>query len=341
MYNQGLDQNQANFTPISPLSFIERAAQVYPHHTAIVYGALRRDWSDTYQRCRRLASALIQYGIKPGDTVAAMLPNTPAMVEAHFGVPMSGAILNTINTRLEPDTIAFILQHGEARMILLDHEYAKVMRQALDIAKEKYGFSTDNLIIVDVADDNFTGDKTGLGQIDYESLLNLGDPQFNWSLPNNEWDAICLNYTSGTTGNPKGVVYHHRGAALNALSNILEWDMPKHPVYLWTLPLFHCNGWCFAWTVAARAGVNVCLRRIDAKDILNLMKTQGVTHYCAAPIVHSMLINADTHLKVGLPTNIKAMVAGAAPPAAMIEGMETMGVDLTHVYGLTETYEVS
>ncbi|MDE1891965.1 MAG: acyl-CoA synthetase [Betaproteobacteria bacterium] len=338
MYNQGLDQNQANFTPISPLSFIERTAQVYPHRTAIAYGSLRRDWRDMYQRCRRLASALIQYGIEPGDTVAAMLPNIPAMVEAHFGVPMSGAVLNAINTRLEPDTIAFILQHGEARMILLDHEYAIVMKQAIQIAKEKYGFSTDKLIIVDVADDNFIGDKTGLGQIDYESFLQLGDPQFNWSLPKNEWDAICLNYTSGTTGNPKGVVYHHRGAALNALSNILEWDMPKHPVYLWTLPLFHCNGWCFAWTVAARAGVNVCLRRIDVKDILQLMKEEGVTHYCAAPIVHSMLINADSHLKKGLPTNIKAMVAGAAPPAAMIEGMETMGIDLTHVYGLTETY---
>ncbi|MBU6468450.1 MAG: acyl-CoA synthetase [Betaproteobacteria bacterium] len=338
MYSHGLEKNQANFSSLSPLSFIERSAQVYPHKEAIVYGELRRTWSQTYQRCKQLASALLSYGIAQGDTVAAMLPNIPAMVEAHFGVPMSGAVLNAINTRLEPETIAYILQHGEAKLLLLDHEYVAVMKKALVIARDKYHYDSDKLIIVDVADEAYMGNKEGMGRIEYESFLSLGDTEYHWSLPEDEWSAICLNYTSGTTGNPKGVVYHHRGAALNALSNILEWDMPKHPIYLWTLPLFHCNGWCFAWTLAARAGVNVCLRRVEATEILRLMKREQVTHYCAAPIVHSMLVNADQSLKEGLPKNIKAMVAGAAPPAAMIEGMEKMHIDLTHVYGLTETY---
>ncbi|HQU06321.1 MAG TPA: acyl-CoA synthetase [Ferrovaceae bacterium] len=338
MYTHGLEKNQANFVPLSPLSFIERSAEIYPQQEAIVYGELRRTWRETYQRTRALASALIGYGVQQGDTVAALLPNIPAMVEAHFGVPMAGAVLNTINTRLEPETIAFILQHGQAKLLFLDHEYANTVTEALEIAQQKYGFASEKLIIIDVADNAFTGDKRGLGAVEYEDFLALGDPQFDWQLPGDEWDAICLNYTSGTTGNPKGVVYHHRGAALNAVSNILEWDMPKHPIYLWTLPMFHCNGWCFPWTLAARAGVNVCLRRIEASEILRLMKTEKVTHYCAAPIVHSMLINADSRLKEELPNYIKAMVAGAAPPASMIEGMEAMGIDLTHVYGLTETY---
>ncbi|HQT81434.1 MAG: acyl-CoA synthetase [Ferrovum sp. 37-45-19] len=338
MYTHGLEKNQANFVPLSPLSFIERSAEIYPQQEAIVYGEMRRTWRETYQRTRALASALIGYGVQQGDTVAALLPNIPAMVEAHFGVPMAGAVLNTINTRLEPETIAFILQHGQAKLLFLDHEYANTVTEALEIAQQKYGFASEKLIIIDVADNAFTGDKRGLGAVEYEDFLALGDPQFDWQLPGDEWDAICLNYTSGTTGNPKGVVYHHRGAALNAVSNILEWDMPKHPIYLWTLPMFHCNGWCFPWTLAARAGVNVCLRRIEASEILRLMKTEKVTHYCAAPIVHSMLINADSRLKEELPNYIKAMVAGAAPPASMIEGMEAMGIDLTHVYGLTETY---
>jgi fatty-acyl-CoA synthase len=332
IFVDGLEQNLANYAPMTPLSLIERTAQVYPHRLAIVHGALRQDWQTTYQRCKQLASALKKHGIGRGDTVAVMLPNTPPMVEAHFGVPMAGAVLNALNTRLDPEAIAFMLQHGEAKAIIIDPEFSRTMKKALEIAQIK------DIFIIDIQDEMYQGDGSAIGQIDYEAFLKLGDPQYAWEGPHDEWDAICLNYTSGTTGNPKGVVYHHRGAMTNAISNILEWDMPKHPVYLWTLPMFHCNGWCFPWTIAARAGVNVCLRKVDAEHIFQAIKVHGVTHYCAAPIVHGFLVNARPELKEGVPSGVKAMVAGAAPPAAMIEGMEKMGFDLTHVYGLTETY---
>ena len=333
IYEQDLPRNEANFAPISPLSFIERTAEVYPARLAIVHGALRQTWGDTYARARRLASALQRAGIGKNDTVAVMLPNTPPMVEAHFGVPMAGAVLNTLNTRLDPEAIAFMLDHGEARAVIVDPEFAGTMAKAIAMRQR-----TDPLLVIDTEDALFTGEVRPIGSVAYEAFLAGGDPGFAWRLPEDEWDAIALNYTSGTTGNPKGVVYHHRGAAINAISNILEWDMPKHAVYLWTLPMFHCNGWCFPWTLAARAGVNVCLRRVDAQAIFDAMREHGVTHYCGAPIVHGLLVNAPAAMKTGVPAGIHAMVAGAAPPASMIEGMEQMGFDLTHVYGLTEVY---
>jgi fatty-acyl-CoA synthase len=333
IFDQDLPQTPANHAPISPLSFIERTAEVYPTRLAIVHGDLRQDWVTTYRRCRQLASALAQAGIGKNDTVAVMLPNTPPMVEAHFGIPMAGAVLNAINTRLDPETVAFMLDHGEAKAVIVDPEFAGVMKKALALRQ-----STRPLLVMDVEDALYTGATEPLGSLTYEAFVARGDANFAWSLPGDEWDAIALNYTSGTTGNPKGVVYHHRGAATNAISNILEWDMPKHAAYLWTLPMFHCNGWCFPWTVAARAGVNVCLRKVDAQAMFDAMRDQGVTHYCGAPIVHGLLVNAPAAMKVGVPAGIKAMVAGAAPPASMIEGMEQMGFDLTHVYGLTEVY---
>ncbi|ROZ66518.1 acyl-CoA synthetase [Ramlibacter sp. WS9] len=333
IFDQDLPRNPANFAPLSPLSFIERAAEVYPQRLAVVHGDLRRTWSEVYTRCRRLASALARRGVGKGDAVAVMLPNTPPMVEAHFGIPMSGAVLNALNTRLDAESIAFMLDHGEAKAVIVDPEFAGVMKKAIALRK-----NSRPLLVVDVSDALFTGTVEPIGEAAYEDFLAGGDPEFAWEPPADEWDAIALNYTSGTTGNPKGVVYHHRGAAVNAISNILEWDMGRHPVYLWTLPMFHCNGWCFPWTVAARAGVNVCLRKVEAQAIIDAIKTHGVTHYCGAPIVHGMLVNAPDEMKKGLPTGVKAMVAGAAPPASMIEGMERMGFDLTHVYGLTEVY---
>lgn len=337
IFDQDLPQTPANYASISPLSFIERSASVYPQRLAIVHGtgrdALRRTWSQLYDRCRQLASALERSGVSKGDTVAVMLPNTPAMVEAHFGIPMVGAVLNAINTRLDPQTVAFMLDHGEARTVIVDTEFAPVMAKALALRS-----STAPIQVIDVSDVLYTGDAKAIGSIDYEAFIADGDPGYVWQLPENEWDAIALNYTSGTTGNPKGVVYHHRGAATAAISNILEWDMPKHAVYLWTLPMFHCNGWCFPWAIAARAGVNVCLRKVEAKAIFDAIREHGVTHYCGAPIVHSLLVNAPSAMKQGVPQGVKAMVAGAAPPASMIEGMERLGFDLLHVYGLTETY---
>ena len=333
IYDQDLPRTEANHAPLTPLSFIERTAEVYPERLAIVHGDLRQTWGQTYERCRRLASSLRRAGIGKNDTVAAMLPNTPPMVEAHFGVPMAGAVLNTLNTRLDPQTIAFMLDHGEARVVIVDPEFSAAMGKALALRQ-----GTAPLTIIEVEDALYGPAQQSLGGVRYEDFLAAGDPQFAWELPGDEWDAIALNYTSGTTGNPKGVVYHHRGAHTNAVSNVLEWDMPKHAVYLWTLPMFHCNGWCFPWTVAARAGVNVCLRRVDAQAIFDAIRNHGVTHYCGAPIVHGLLVNAPAAMKEGVPAGVKAMVAGAAPPAAMIEGMEQMGFDLTHVYGLTEVY---
>ncbi len=333
IFDTDMPRSEANHAALSPLSFMARAAEVYPQRLAVVHGPLRRSWSELYSRCRQLASALTQQGIRKGDTVAVMLPNTPAMVEAHFGIPMAGAVLNALNTRLDAATLAFMLDHGEARVVIVDPEFSGLMEQALPLCK-----SGRSLLVIDVHDDLYTGPGLPIGSTDYETFIAAGDPAFDWQLPGDEWDAIALNYTSGTTGNPKGVVYHHRGATLNALSNILEWDMPKHPVYLWTLPMFHCNGWCFPWTVAARAGVNVCLRRVQADAIFDAIREHGVTHYCGAPIVHNLLVAAPDAMKAGIPNGVKAMVAGAAPPAAMIEGMERMGFDLTHVYGLTEVY---
>ncbi|MCL5740106.1 MAG: acyl-CoA synthetase [Betaproteobacteria bacterium] len=333
IYDQQLPRNEANFAPLSPLGFIERTAEVYPDRLAIVHGSLRQTWAQTYARCRQLASALQRAGIGKNDTVAVMLPNTPPMVEAHFGVPMAGAVLNALNTRLDPEAIAFMLDHGEAKAVIVDPEFAGTMAKALALRQ-----SQAPLLLIDVEDALYGPASQRLGERTYEEFLANGDPQFAWELPGDEWDAIALNYTSGTTGNPKGVVYHHRGAATNAISNVLEWDMPKHAVYLWTLPMFHCNGWCFPWTVAARAGVNVCLRRVEAQAIFDAIRNHGVTHYCGAPIVHGLLVNAPAAMKEGVPAGVKAMVAGAAPPASMIEGMEKMGFDLTHVYGLTEVY---
>ncbi len=329
-YNTGLDRNAANHTPLSPLSLFARTAAVYPKRTAVIYGELQLPWAEVYARSRRLASALTQRGIGEGDTVAAMLPNIPAMNEAHFGVPMSGAVLNTLNTRLDAEMIAFMLDHGEAKVLLTDREFSTTIEKALTLVKTKP-------LVIDVDDAAFAGGKL-LGEIEYEKFIAGGDAEFEWRLPDDEWNAISLNYTSGTTGNPKGVVYHHRGAYLNAVSNMLSWGMAPHPVYLWTLPMFHCNGWCFPWTIAAAAGTNICLRRVEAQAIFDLIRAHKVTHYCGAPIVHNLLLNAPAAMKQGIDHTVNCLVAGAAPPAAMIEGLETMGFNLTHVYGLTETY---
>jgi len=329
-YDDGLQQRPANYTPLSPLSLLARTAHVYPARAAVIHGRQRHTWAEVYARCRRLASALRRAGIGKGDTVAAMLPNIPAMYEAHFGVPMTGAVLNTLNTRLDAGAIAFMLDHAEAKVLITDREFSGTIAAALRSARVRP-------LVIDVDDPAYEGGSL-LGDTDYEAFIAAGDPQFEWGLPGDEWDAIALNYTSGTTGNPKGVVYHHRGAYLNAISNIVSWGMPPHPVYLWTLPMFHCNGWCFPWTIAAAAGTNICLRRVEAAAIFDLIREHRVTHYCGAPIVHNLLLNAPDALKTGIGHQVSCLVAGAAPPAALIEGMERMGFNITHVYGLTETY---
>jgi len=329
-FDKGLERRDVNFAPLTPLDFIGRAAQVYGDRLAVVYGEVRRSWRETEQRCRRLASALSRLDIGKSDTVAVMLPNLPEMVEVHFGVPMSGAVLNTLNTRLDYATLHFMLQHGEAKVLIIDTEY-------LDLAKQ-LKVAIPSLIIVGVQDHQAGMPTIPEDWLAYETLLAEADPDFVWRMPADEWDAIALNYTSGTTGDPKGVVYHHRGAAINAISNILEWDMPKHAVYLWTLPMFHCNGWCFPWTLAARAGMNVCLRKFDAKHVLALIAQERVTHYCGAPIVQSALASAPEEWRSGITHRVATMVAAAPPSAAMIEQMAAMGFDLTHVYGLTEVY---
>jgi fatty-acyl-CoA synthase len=330
-YDIGLDRNEANYTPLTPLTFIERAAAVHPQRLAVIHGALRLTWAQAYERARRLASALARHGVGKGDTVAVMLPNTPPMIDAHFGVPMTGAVLNALNTRLDAESIAFMLGHGEAKVVIVDREFSAVMQTA--VAK-----SGKDMFVVDVDDPEYGGPGERIGSIEYEAFLAQGDPQYAWQNPADEWNAIALNYTSGTTGNPKGVVVHHRGAFMNAVSNVMVWSMPRYPVYLWTLPMFHCNGWCFPWTVAAQAGVNVCLRRVEAKAIWDAIREHKVSHYCGAPIVQSLILNAPAEMRAGVTHKVSAMVAGAAPPAAMIEGMEQMGFDLTHVYGLTEVY---
>jgi len=334
-YRQDLDRNPANHVPLTPVSLVEWAAEVFPERCAAIHGPLRYSWSEMLARARRLASVLAARDVGDGDTVSVVLPNIPAMLDAHFGVPMTGAVLNTINTRLDAATIAFQLRHSGARVLIVDREFTPVVAQALaqlDAAGHPPPF------VVDVDDPVYDGPGDRIGSVEYEDWIAGGDPAHQYRLPDDEWDAIGLNYTSGTTGDPKGVVVHHRGAYLNAVGNVLAWSLPRHPVYLWTLPLFHCNGWCFPWTLPAVAGTNVCLRRIDAALILGLIREHRVTHYCGAPIVHATLINAPAALKAGIDWVVKAMVAGAAPPASMIEGMERMGWEVTHVYGLTEVY---
>jgi fatty-acyl-CoA synthase len=326
-YEAGLGKNPANFVPLSPIGFLLRSAAVYPNRPAVIHGARRYTWREALERCRRLASALTMRGVRPGDTVAVMAQNTPEAFEAHFAVPMAGAVLNALNIRLDADTIAFILRHGEAKLLITDTEFAPVVDRALAQLDRKP-------LVIDIADSEGPGGER-LGEIDYEAFLATGDPNFAELTPRDEWDAISLNYTSGTTGNPKGVVYHHRGAYLNALGNILVWGMPAHPVYLWTLPMFHCNGWCFPWTVTALAGTHVCLRRVEAGAIYQAIERDGVTHLCGAPVVMNVLLNARDR---PLPRPVNMMTAGAAPPAAVIAGMEGFGFRITHVYGLTEVY---
>ncbi|PWC45724.1 acyl-CoA synthetase [Azospirillum sp. TSO22-1] len=331
-YETDLDQNAANTTPLTPLSFLRRTAAVFPNRTAVIHGPVRRTWAETYERCVRLASALAKRGIGVGDTVAVMAPNTPEAFEAHFGPAMIGAVLNALNIRLDAEALAFILGHGEARVLITDREFSSVMAKAvamLDPARRPF--------VIDIDDPQAKGGEL-IGAMTYEQFLETGDPAFAWRMPPDEWEAIALNYTSGTTGNPKGVVYHHRGAYLNAMGNIATWAMPHHPVYLWTLPMFHCNGWCFPWTVTAMAGTNVCLRAITAKAVYDGIADHGVTHLCGAPIVMGLICNAPEDQRRELKPGLKMMTAGAAPPAAVIEKMERMGVEVAHVYGLTEVY---
>ncbi|WP_163121291.1 acyl-CoA synthetase [Acinetobacter portensis] len=329
-YDQ-LPRTPANFVALSPLRYLERAAYIYPNQDAIIHGSRHISWRDTYKRCRQFAHQLQNLGVGKNDTVSVLLPNIPAMIEAHFAVPMAGAVLNTLNTRLDAKTLAFMLEHAESKVLLVDPEFANVAKEALALISQE-------IYIIDVADVEFDGESQSIGQIEYEAWLTQGDENFEWHLPQDEWDAISLNYTSGTTGNPKGVVYHHRGAYINAASNIIACGMTPRATYLWTLPLFHCNGWCFAWTIAANGGTNICLRKIDPELIYKLIDTHRVDYFCGAPIVLSMLINAPDEHKIKIEHRVEVMVAGAAPPAAIIEGMRNIGINVTHVYGLTETY---
>ena len=330
-YDTDLDRNPANFQPLTPLSFLARAAAVYPEQTAIIHGARSWTYREFYARTKRLASALAQRGIKRGETVAVVLANTPAMLEAHYGVAMAGGVLNTINTRLDAAIVAFTFDHGEAKVLITDREYSKVVKDALAACKQKP-------LVIDYDDPEFTGAGDRLGAIEYEDFLRGGDPNFAWAMPRDEWDAISLNYTSGTTGDPKGVVYHHRGASLLAMANVITCGMGKHPVYLWTLPMFHCNGWCFTWTLSVVAGTHVCLRAVRAPVMYDAIVTHKVTHLCGAPIVMSTLLNAAAHEKKPLPHVVQFATAAAPPPEAVLAAMKAAGFNVTHLYGLTETY---
>jgi fatty-acyl-CoA synthase len=330
-YDIDLDRNAANFQPLTPLSFLARAAEVHPDATAIIHGGLFRNYRDFYARAKKLGSALARRGVKRGDTVSVMLANTPAMIEAHYGVPMTGAVLNTLNTRLDAAILGFTLDHAETEVLIVDREYSKVMKDALSRAKAKP-------LIIDYDDPEFTGAGERIGSIEYEELLREGDADFAWLIPNDEWDAISLNYTSGTTGDPKGVVYHHRGAYLLALGNVITCGMTKHPVYLWTLPMFHCNGWCFPWTLSIAAGTHVCLRAVRAAPIYDAIANHKVTHLCGAPIVMSTLLNASAQEKRPLPHIVQFATAAAPPPEAVLAAMKAAGFNVTHLYGLTETY---
>jgi fatty-acyl-CoA synthase len=330
-YDTDLPRNAANFQPLTPLSFLARAGQVYPDVTAIIHGSRSWNYRQFYARARQLASALARRGVKRGDTVSVMLANTPAMIEAHYGVPMAGAVLNTLNTRLDAAILGFTLDHAETKVLITDREFSNVMKNALARAKVKP-------LVIDYDDAEFVGSGEPIGSIEYEDFLREGDADFAWLMPDDEWDAISLNYTSGTTGDPKGVIYHHRGAHLLALGNVITCDMSKHPVYLWTLPMFHCNGWCFTWTLSIVAGVHVCLRAVRAAPIFDAIATHKVTHLCGAPIVMSTLLNASAQEKQPLPHPVEFVTAAAPPPEAVLAAMKTAGFNVTHVYGLTETY---
>jgi fatty-acyl-CoA synthase len=330
-YDIDLGRNPANFQPLTPLTFLQRAAETFPDHTAIIHGPLRRSYREFYDRARRLASALAKRGIKRGDTVSVVLANTPAMLEAHYGVPMSGAVLNTINTRLDAAINAFTLDHAESKVLIVDREFSGVMREALARAKVKP-------LVIDYDDPEYSGPGEKLGNLDYEQFLKEGDPTYAWQMPDDEWDAISLNYTSGTTGDPKGVVYHHRGAALLAIGNVVTCGMTKHPVYLWTLPMFHCNGWCFPWSVCVVAGTHVCLRAVRAPAMYDSIADHKVTHLCGAPIVMATLLNAPPNEKKPLPHEVEFFTAAAPPPEAVLAAMKEAGFNVTHLYGLTETY---
>jgi len=335
IFDQHLDKNPANYVALSPVGFVERSAEVFGDLPAVVHGARRYTWAQTRDRSARLAAALRALGVQRGGTVSVMLPNTPEMIEAHYAVPAINAVLNTLNTRLDAHLLAWQMNHCEAQVLITDREYAPVMREALAQLRNDHG---REVIVIDVCDSEYSGAGQTLGTLEYEALLAANEPLARLDGPTDEWDAIAVSYTSGTTGDPKGVVTHHRGAYLNAVCNAATWTMPHFPTYLWTLPLFHCNGWCFAWTVAMLGGTQVCLRKVDAQAILEAMRTHGVDHYCAAPIVHNLLISAPPEQREGIRQKVRGMVAGAAPPASMIEGMAKLGFDITHVYGLTEVY---
>ncbi len=335
IYDQHLGRNAANFVALSPVSFVERSAEVFGDLPAVVHGARRYNWAQTRDRAARLAAALRALGVGRGSTVSVMLANSPEMIEAHYAVPALNAVLNALNTRLDAALLAWQMNHCEVAVLITDREFAPLIAPALAALRDQYG---RHPVVIDVSDSEYSGPGERLGAHEYEALLAAHDPLPRLEGPVDEWDAIAVSYTSGTTGDPKGVVTHHRGAYLNAVCNAATWTMPNFPVYLWTLPMFHCNGWCFPWTVAMLGGTHVCLRKVDAQAILGAMRDHGVDHYCAAPIVHSLIYNAPVEMRAGIQQAVRGMVAGAAPPAAMIEGMATIGFDITHVYGLTEVY---